>query len=147
VRKLAEESQVAAAEISSLIGEMQSQTRQVVGVVADNAARTEDGVNTVEQTREAFLRIDAAVEGVGFQIAEIATAVEQIASDSARAEGDVGEVAAVAEQSSASAEQVSASTQETSASTQEIAASAQHLAKTAEELNELVSHFKVDVPA
>ncbi|MDA0181213.1 methyl-accepting chemotaxis protein [Solirubrobacter phytolaccae] len=147
VRKLAEESQVAAAEISSLIGEMQSQTRQVVGVVADNAARTEDGVQTVEQTREAFLRIDAAVEGVGFQIAEIATAVEQIASDSARAEGDVGEVAAVAEQSSASAEQVSASTQETSASTQEIAASAAHLARTAEELTALVSHFKVGAPA
>ena len=79
VRKLAEESQVAAAEISSLIGEMQAQTRQVVGVVAAGAARTEEGVTTVEQTRDAFLRIDTAVEGVGYRIAEIATAVEQIA--------------------------------------------------------------------
>ena len=52
VRKLAEESQRAAAEISSLIGEMQAQTRQVVGVVADGAARTTEGVATVELTRD-----------------------------------------------------------------------------------------------
>ena len=101
---------------------MQGQTRRVVGVVAEGSARTDEGVATVEQTREAFLRIDGAVEGVGARIAEIAAAVEQIGAGSARAEGDVAEVAAVAEQSSASAEQVSASTQQTSASTQEIAA-------------------------
>ena len=143
VRKLAEESQRAAAEIATLIGEMQAQTRQVVGVVADGAARTDEGVATVERTREAFLLIDQAVEGVGAQIASIAAAVEQISAGSARAEGDVAEVAAVAEQSSASAEQVSASTQQTSASTQEIAASAAHLAATADELDALVRRFKV----
>ncbi len=143
VRKLAEESQRAAAEIETLIGEMQEQTRQVVGVVADGAARTDEGVATVERTREAFLLIDHAVEGVGAQIASIAAAVEQISAGSSRAEGDVAEVAAVAEQSSASAEQVSASTQQTSASTQEIAASAADLARTADELDALVRHFKV----
>jgi methyl-accepting chemotaxis protein len=98
VRKLAEESQRAAAEIEALIGEMQEQTRQVVGVVADGAARTDEGVATVERTREAFLTIDQAVEGVGAQIASIAAAVERISSGSARAEADVAEVAAVAEQ-------------------------------------------------
>jgi len=143
VRKLAEESQRAAAEISALIGEMQAQTREVVGVVALGASRTDAGVATVEQTRDAFLRIDSAVEGVGARIAEIAAAVEQISIGSARAEEDVTEVAAVAEQSSASAEQVSASTQQTSASTQEIAASASDLARTADALNTLVSQFKV----
>ena len=77
------------------------------------------------------------------RVAEIATAVAQISSESNRAEDGISEVAAVAEQSSASAEQVSASTQETSASTQEIAASAQSLAVTAEQLNSLVGRFKV----
>jgi methyl-accepting chemotaxis protein len=144
VRKLAEESGRAASEISELIAEMQGQTRRVVGVVADGSARTEEGVATVEQTREAFLRIDGAVEGVGVRIAEIAAAVELIAAGSARAEQDVAEVASVAEESSASAEQVSAATQQTSASTQEIAASAADLARTAEELNALVGRFTVN---
>jgi methyl-accepting chemotaxis protein len=143
VRKLAEESQDAAGQISGLIGEIQTETKKVVGVVAEGARRTEDGVATVEQAREAFEQIGAAVEQVGTRVAEIAAAVEQITAEAERAEGGIGEVAAVAEQSSASAEQVSASTQQTSASTQEIAASAQELARTAEQLERLVSRFRV----
>jgi methyl-accepting chemotaxis protein len=143
VRKLAEESQDAAGQISELIGEIQAQTQQVVGVVADSAARTEEGVATVERTREAFERIDVAVEEVSGRIATIATAVNEIATEAQRAETDIAEVVAVAEESSAATEQVSASTQQTSASAQEISASAQQLAGTAEELERLVGRFRI----
>ena len=145
VRKLAEESQSAAGQISALIGEIQAETEKVVGVVAEGGRRTADGVATVEQTREAFEAIGHAVEDVTGRVGEIASAVHQISAEARRAETDIGEVAAVAEQSSASAEQVSASTQETSASTQEIAASAQSLAATAERLDSVVSRFKLTV--
>jgi methyl-accepting chemotaxis protein len=141
VRKLAEESQDAAGQIASLIGEIQTDTQKVVGVVADGAKRTEDGVATVEQTREAFERIGAAVEDMTARITEIAGAAQQISAETIQMEASIGEVASVAEQSSASAEQVSASTQQTSASTQEIAASAQELARTAERLQQLVGRF------
>jgi methyl-accepting chemotaxis protein len=143
VRKLAEESQDAAGQISKLIGEIQAETKKVVGVVAEGTRRTEDGVATVEQAREAFEQIGAAVEEVGARVGEIAAAVQQISAEAERAQTGIGEVAAVAEESSASAEQVSASTQQTSASTQEIAASAQELARTAEQLERLVSRFRV----
>jgi methyl-accepting chemotaxis protein len=143
VRKLAEESQDAAGQISELIGEIQAETQKVVGVVAEGSRRTEDGVATVEQAREAFEQIGAAVEAVGARVGEIAAAVQQISAEAERAQTGIGEVAAVAEESSASAEQVSASTQQTSASTQEIAASAQELARTAEQLEQLVSRFRV----
>jgi len=143
VRKLAEESQSAAAHISDLVGEIQEETRKVVGVVAESSRRTEDGVTTVQRTREAFESIGAAVEQMSARVGEIATAVAQISTEAQRAEGDVGQVASVAEQSSASAEQVSASTQQTSASTQEIATSARTLALTADQLNELVHRFKL----
>jgi methyl-accepting chemotaxis protein len=141
VRKLAEESQDAAGQIAGLIGEIQTDTQKVVGVVADGTKRTEDGVATVEQTREAFERIGTAVEDMTARISEIASAAQQISAETTQMENSIGEVAAVAEQSSASAEQVSASTQQTSASTQEIAASAQELARTAEQLQELVGRF------
>jgi methyl-accepting chemotaxis protein len=141
VRKLAEESQDAAGQIAGLIGEIQTDTQKVVGVVADGAQRTEDGVATVEQTRAAFERIGSAVEDMTARITEIAGAAQQISAETAQMENSISEVAAVAEQSSASAEQVSASTQQTSASTQEIAASAQELARTAEQLQELVGRF------
>jgi methyl-accepting chemotaxis protein len=142
VRKLAEESQSAAGQIADLIGEIQTDTNKVVDVVADSARRTEDGVSTVEQTREAFEQIGSSVEAMTTRVAEIATAISQIAGEADRMQNDITEVASVAEASSASAEQVSASTQQTSASTQEIASSAQELASTAEQLASLVGRFK-----
>ena len=129
VRKLAEESQQAAGTISSLIDQIQGETSRTVELVEEGSKRSTQGSLTVEQAREAFERISAAVSDVGSRIAAIAEATN--------------EVAAVAEQSSASTQQVSASTQQTSASTQQIAASAQELARTAEELERLVGSFSL----
>jgi methyl-accepting chemotaxis protein len=143
VRQLAEESQGAAAEIATLIGEIQQRTHNVVGVVADGARRTDEGVETVERTRTAFQEIDAAVSDVTERVKEIAAAVARINAEAGQAGTDIADVASVAEESSASAEEVSASTEQTSASTQEIAASAQSLASTASELDELVRRFKL----
>ena len=143
VRKLAEESQQAASTIATLIEEIQADTAGAVGTVEDGAQRTDEGVTTVEQAREAFLAIGESVEDMHTRVEEIAAAIEQIAQNSGQMQTDMSEVAAVAEQSSASTEQVSASTQQTSASTQEIAASAQELATTAEQLERLVSQFKL----
>jgi methyl-accepting chemotaxis protein len=143
VRKLAEESQAAASQISTLIGEMQTETNSVVIVVEEGARRTEDGVVTVQETRDAFQSINAAVGSMTDRVAEIAAASQQITADSERMQDEIAEIASVAEQSSASAEQVSASTEETSASTQEIASSAQELAATAERLEQLVGHFRI----
>ena len=141
VRKLAEESQTAAASIGSLIEQIQSDTNDAVEVVEDSARRTEDGAATVEQTRDAFQRIGASVEDMGARIELIATAAQTISSSALRMQEEISEVAGVAEETSASAEQVSASTMQTSASTQEIAASAQELALSAGELERLVAQF------
>jgi methyl-accepting chemotaxis protein len=143
VRKLAEESQSAAASIATLVGEIQGETAKAVEVVEDGARRTEDGVATVEQARESFLELGASVQDMNGRVEQIAAAIQQIASSSQQVQSDMTEVAAVAEQSSASSQQVSASTQQTSASTQEIAASAQELARTAEELESLVGTFSL----
>jgi hypothetical protein len=67
----------------------------------------------------------------------------QYSTNSRELERGIGEVTAVAEQTSASSQQVSASTQQTSASTQQIAASAQTLAQTAAQLDLLVSRLKL----
>ena len=143
VRKLAEDSQHAAQEISGLIGSMQEETSKAVSVVEDGAKRTHDGAAVVEQTREAFLSIGQAVEDMNARIEQIAAASEQITASANSMQQNVGEVAAVAEQSSASTQEVSASTEESSASAQQIAASAHELARNAESLAELVAQFRV----
>jgi methyl-accepting chemotaxis protein len=147
VRKLAEESQDAAAHIASLIGEIQTETRRVVDVVQTGARQTDEGASVVEETREAFAQIEDAVQEMASRVGEIASAATSIADATERSRAGIVEVASVAEQSSASTEQVSAATQETSASAQEISASAAELARTAQSLEELVSRFTLKVPA
>ncbi|MBE2316226.1 methyl-accepting chemotaxis protein [Solirubrobacter sp. CPCC 204708] len=143
VRKLAEESQAAAATIAGLIEQMQGDTRKVVGVVEQASARTEEGAATVEQAREAFLAIGQAVDGMTARVEAIVGVADRIAADAGSMEQGIGEVSLLAQESSASTEQVSASTQETSASTQEIAASAASLSDTARELEQIVGRFQL----
>ncbi len=146
VRKLAEESQSAAHEISELIGAIQRETAKAVEVVEDGARKTADGASVVEQTREAFLSIGQAVEDMVRRVEQIATSAQQVTASALSMQENISEVASVAEQSSASTEEVSASTEETSASTEQIAASAQELAGNAQELNRLVERFRIPQP-
>jgi methyl-accepting chemotaxis protein len=143
VRKLAEDSQSAAARISGLIAEITAETRHAVGVVEDGAGRTETSAATVDRAHESFVEIGSAVEEMSARVEEIATAIAQIASSAAGMQQDMGEVASVAATASLSAERVSASTQQTSASTQQVAASAGALACTADELSSLVARFRL----
>jgi len=143
VRKLAEDSQHAAQEISTLIATIQSRTTQTVAVVQDGAARTEHGAAIVERTRDAFERIGVSVEDMSQRVQQIAAMSAQVADSTVRMQDSVDAIAAVAEQSSAATEQVSASTEQTSASTEQIAASAHQLADTASTLEDLVARFRL----
>jgi methyl-accepting chemotaxis protein len=141
VRKLADESQQAASQIAGLIAEIQTETDRALTVVEDGAARTEDGVATVEAARASFAEIGEAVEVTSGRVAEIAASIGAIAAGSQKVDADVGEVANVAEQSSAAAQQVAASSAQTVVSTKQIVASAQELTRSAEELHRLAGQF------
>jgi methyl-accepting chemotaxis protein len=143
VRKLAENSQTAAASIAGLISDIQNETTRAITVVETGGKRTDEGAATVEQAREAFERIGHAVENVTTRVSDIAAGVDQIATSATRIHTDIDEVAAVTEQTSAATEQVSAAAEQTSASTQQISASAQELARTAETLTALVARFQL----
>ncbi len=144
VRKLAEESQRAAHEISELIVAIQNDTSAAVRVVKDGAERTADGASVVEQARGAFVSIGEAVEDMTTRVEQIAAAAQQITATASTLQESIGEAATVAEESSASTEEVSASTEQTSATTEQVAASAQELAHNAAALEKLVTRFQVN---
>jgi methyl-accepting chemotaxis protein len=141
VRKLAEESQQAAASIADLVSEIRSETDRAVVVVERGSAQTAEGAQTVIAAREAFQQIHENIEAMTTRIDEIAASSTQIVQSAQRMHDSVNSVARVAEQSSASTEQISAATEQTSASTQQIAASAHDLTLTADELQKLVAQF------
>jgi methyl-accepting chemotaxis protein len=142
VRKLAEGSQNAAEEISQLIGTIQSKTARAVDVVTDSAQQTAAGATAVDQARESFQSIDAAVREMTVEIEQLAAAADHMGDSAHSMLGNIDEVAAVADQSSATTQELSASTEETAASAQQIAMSSGDLAANAVALNELVTRFK-----
>jgi methyl-accepting chemotaxis protein len=143
VRKLAEESQDAAASISQLVEQIQAETATTVSVVEDGARETSKGAEVVDEAREAFLALGTSVTEMSDQVEQIATVVAQIAQSAQTVRASMADAASVAESSSAAAEQVSASTQQTSASAEEITTSASMLAGTADDLAKLVGRFRL----
>jgi methyl-accepting chemotaxis protein len=127
VRKLAEDSQQAAAQISELIGHVQADTDGVVKIGALRNQLMDEAASSTVQSQVLFQQISDAIGLVTEQTGHISTAAAEIAS--------------AAEQSSASTQQVTASTEQTSAAAHEIASSAAELAKTAEGLSALTAHF------
>jgi methyl-accepting chemotaxis protein len=143
VRKLAEESSQAAAAISQLVEQIQSETRLAVSVVEDGAQRTGQSAATAAQTRTAFERISEAVHEMTEQSEDISRATQQISAGAERMAQEMDNVAAVATQASSATEHASAATEQSSASTQQVAASAEVLASSAQELQALVGAFRL----
>jgi len=143
VRKLAEESQQAAASIDGIVAELQRGTGHAVERIEAGAARTAEGVETVEQSRATFARLSDAVEEMSRRVEQVAGETDGIAALSQQVHERMDAVAAVAEHTSTATEQVARSTQRTTASAQQIGGSAHDLAETAEELRQLVGRFQL----
>ena len=123
VRKLAEESSGATAEITSLISQIQNGISATVSGMASSA----------EQADEALASVDAS----GKILRDILGAVEGIV-------GDVQEISAGIEETNAAGHEISSATEEQAASIEEVASSAQNLTNMGLRLQELVAHFKLE---
>ncbi|MGL5269391.1 MAG: methyl-accepting chemotaxis protein [Selenomonadaceae bacterium] len=143
VRKLAEQSQEAAKQISALIGEIQGDTERAVTAMSNGTREVTDGTRLVTAAGRDFEEIAALVENVFAQIKEISASMQQMAGSS---EQIVASVQTIDEHSKTAVDEsqtVSAATEEQSASMEEIASSSQSLAHLAQDLQTAVSRFKI----
>ncbi len=158
VRKLAERSGNATREISALIANIQTRTRQAVASMEAGTREVEAGTALAEQAGSALARIQEVVHTVTDRVQGICAAAEEMTAASDEVSKSIAEVAAVVEESStatqemsASAEEVSASvqtvagtTQQTSASVEELVASSEELSTIARDLEAAVAQFRVE---
>ena len=147
VRKLADESRLAAESIASVVSEIERAAAHATEAVAQGTGRTAETAEVVEQARDAFTRISAAVDEVSGVVAHIADAGRTVATDAEHMQERMDEVAALAEQSSASTQQVSASTEQTTRSAAAMADSARELESAAQRLEDLAVQFTVPAEA
>ncbi|HHV94252.1 MAG TPA: methyl-accepting chemotaxis protein [Firmicutes bacterium] len=123
VRKLAEQSAAAAAEITALVEDIRRETKGAVVEMEKGAKEAADTVEVVTYSNELLGRIVAAINPI----------IEEIKSFAA----DIGQIGK-------GSEQVAAATEEQSASIEELASAANTLNNMADELKSLVQRFTVN---
>ena len=143
VRKLAEQSQEAAKQIATLIGEIQSETDQAVVAMNNGTREVKLGAEVVNASGQSFQEITGLVMQVSGQVKEISAAIEQMASGSQQIVESVKQIDELSKTASGEAQTVSAATEEQSASMEEIASSSQALANLAQNLRQAVSKFQI----
>jgi len=143
VRKLAEQSQAAAKEISGLITEIQGDTDSAVIAMNDGTREVKRGAEVVNAASQAFREIVGLITQVSDQIKAISLAIHQMAAGTRQIVGSVNKLEVISRSATGEAQTVSAATQEQSASMEEIASASEALAALAQNLQTVVSKFRV----
>lgn len=143
VRKLAEQSQHAAKQITELIDEVQAKTDSAVSFMNDGKKEVETGANVVSMAGQGFEEILTMVRDMTNQIHEISAAIEEITSGTQNVVNSVQDIDSESKKTSEQTQTISAATEEQSASVEEIASASQHLAHMAEELQQAIRKFKI----
>jgi methyl-accepting chemotaxis protein len=143
VRKLAEQSSASAAQIATLIGDIQRETERAVEVMEKGKVGVAAGVEAVNLAGHSFQTIVREVNTVVEQIRMVTVASQHMASGSAQTVKSVEEIGIVAKQTAMSSQEVSAVSEEQAATMVSVSQSAEALAKLGESLALIVSRFKV----
>lgn len=141
VRKLAEQSQEAAKQIATLVGDIQQDTNKAVQAMQAGTREVAVGAELVDSAGFAFRDIAELVGQTSSQIREISVLIGATATGSQEIVVGAETVNTVIQETTGQTQSVSAATEQQLASMQEIAAASQALAKRAEELQAIVQKF------
>ncbi|MDF2961375.1 MAG: hypothetical protein K0S39_3110 [Paenibacillus sp.] len=143
VRKLAEQSRIAAEQVADLIGSMREDTLLAVDAMERGTTEVEKGVQTVTESGERFAQITNEIANVNIQIQEVSAAAEQMSASCEEVTATVEQLADIARDASKNSQGVAAASEEQLASMQEISSSSAALSAMVQELLDQLSHFKV----
>lgn len=143
VRKLAEQSEGAASQITELIHEVQTKTASAVAFMQDGKKEVDSGANVVHLAGDSFKDILTMIQSILEQIREIAAASQQLTSGTDQVVGTVHDITKESKNAAEQTETISAATQEQAASMEEIASASKHLASMAENLQAEIRKFKI----
>ncbi|MFC4411294.1 methyl-accepting chemotaxis protein [Chungangia koreensis] len=143
VRKLAEQSQNAAKEVTKIVTSIQMQVSEIVTQNHEGVESVIRGVEVSNETTSALSKIMEQTESTIEVINEMVTHIEQTLTYSQDVATSFIEVNQIAENTASNTETSAAAAQQGSAAMQEINASAIELANQADELRKVVGEFKI----
>ena len=143
VRKLAEQSETAAEQITALISEVQSSTREAVVFMDANQKEIISGVQAVDDAGSNFNNILGMVGDMTKQIDAITSSIDEVTRGTTHVVTAVQGIEQESHKTSEQTQTISAATEEQSASVEEIASASEHLAQMAADLQKEVQKFKL----
>lgn len=143
VRKLAEQSAIAAKNISELILTIQQDTASAVESIENGNKSVQEGMRSVMDTGEAFRSIETQVDKLTKTVQNSMNQIEEVNKSSHDILNAVDKVKSTTSTTSTHANEVSAATEEQTATMHEIANASQSLAELATDMQGDVSKFSL----
>ncbi len=143
VRKLAEQSQTSAGEISSLITSIQEKAQNAVHVMQSGVDQTKAGTEAVDGAGDTFRQIAQMVTEVAERSNRMKHIVENLSEGSDVISQAVGRIDGKSRDVARESETVSAASEEQTATMHEIADASRSLAQMAQEMQNSLSQFKI----
>lgn len=142
VRKLADESNLAAVEIEKVVAQITDSTRIIEEDMVNSNDSVHVGRDKVNVARDNFIQIDDAITDVQAQTELVTAAIRTIHQDIEKLVQEIDYIGEVSMKSSRHVQSVAASSEEQNAAMEEVAAASTHLAKMAIDLQESIQTFK-----
>ncbi|MGY4758703.1 methyl-accepting chemotaxis protein [Paenibacillus caseinilyticus] len=143
VRKLAEQSQTSANQISVLIKEIQNEIRSAAVAMDQGTQVVEKGMQVAEATGQLFSEIRNATKRVSSQIQEVSAAAQEISAGTDQISATAGELTSSVSKTAANAEQIAQSVDDQKGYMESIVEASNTLSSMSEELKELLEQFHV----
>ena len=143
VRKLAEQSQTSAHEISELIGSIQEKSQNAVKAMQSGVERVQNGTEAVDNARKTFREIADMVTKVNDNSGKMEEIVDKLSGSSGVIAKSVDKINEKSRDVARESETVSASSEEQTATMHEIADASKSLATMAQDMQNALSQFKI----
>ncbi|OKS84126.1 chemotaxis protein [Bacillus licheniformis] len=143
VRRLAEQSQQSANQISHLISEIQSEIATTTDSIMTVKTEAVNGVKMIEQNKRTFESIDGLMEEFSVRISDLSSDARHISQSIQNITTSFTAISKEVQETSDYSQQVAGLTEEQFAAMEEVTASANELSKLAEDLHQLIGEVKM----
>ncbi|KGX91211.1 methyl-accepting chemotaxis protein [Pontibacillus marinus] len=143
VRKLAEQSNNSAQEISGLIKDIQVSTEDAVTSMGEGEQAVKEGLDVVNYAGQTFEKIHQSITDIANQMSEVSNSVETINSGTENLTNAMDTITSITQEASGATQEVASAAEEQNASMEEVSGATQQLAEQAQELQGMASKFRM----
>lgn len=143
VRKLAEESRIAANRIAEVVTNVQAEAQGITTVINELATVLHTGHETADQVYKAFGTIHAEITTLAQEVDTVSSAAEEMAASTEQVTATIEDVASLAKQTTAGMAHMSDQASQQAAHMQNMTSAIDNLNDTVETLQKLAGRYKV----